>query len=148
MDRRIALKAAQGVAAGGAAAQRKRVTIEEAGAEMGLSSVEIDTARRIWRESENEMLTSVMGTPDLEAIKEELKAAAEDPGRKADLINKAVGNMFRNLGRIMTIEDRRDRELKKYLGEEQTKKLKGYDVKSTLEDPEMEDVLQKVLGGK
>jgi hypothetical protein len=145
IDERLAAK---GVAAAvDATPPKKKMTIEQAGAELGLSSVDIDTTRRIWRDSENEMLVAFMGTADLEAIKEEVKAAAEDPDRKAALINRGVGNFVRNLGRIMTIEDRRNRELKKFLTEEQMKKLKGYDIQSTLNDPELEDVFNKVFDG-
>ena len=99
--------------AGPAVPARKRLSIEEAGEEMGLTSVEIDAARRVYRDSEMEMLTCVMGTADLDAIKEEAREAAEDPDKKAALINKAVGNMVRNLGRLATVEDRRNRELKR-----------------------------------
>ncbi len=123
-----------------------RRTLDEAGAELGLSSVDIDTVKRIWRESELEALSLVMGTPDIEAVKEEVRAAEEDPDKKAALINKVVGNMVRNLGKMATIEDRRNRELRKFLSEEQLKKLKGMNVRPTLEDEGLESILKGTFG--
>jgi hypothetical protein len=141
IDRRIAARPPAEAAPGPA-----RKTLDEAGAELGLSSVDIDSVKRIWRESEMEALTAIMGTADMEAIKEEVKAAEDDPDRKAALVNKVVGNMVRNLGRIATIEDRRNRELKKFLSEDQVKKLKGMDIKPTMEDADLEGILKGTFG--
>jgi hypothetical protein len=145
IDGRIAEKFA---AAGPAVASRpakKRVTIEEAGAEIGLSAFEIDAAKRVHRAAEDEMLVAVMGTADLEAIQQEVRAAKDDPDRKAALVNKAIGNVFRNLGHVMTIEDRRDRELRKVLPEDKVKRLKEYDLKPTFDDAELGEVLEGVF---
>jgi hypothetical protein len=60
-------------------------------------------------------------------------------------VNKAVANAIRNLGSLMTIEDRRDRELRKFLPEETVRKLRGYDVQSTVGDPELEGILRDVF---
>lgn len=125
---------------------RRRLSIEEAGAEMGLSTVEIDAARRAYREAELEMITAVMGTADIEAVKEELRAARDDPDRKAALVQKAVGNVIRNLGKLATLEDRRDRELRNFLPPEKVKKLKGYDLKPVLADRELEDIMKEAFG--
>jgi len=145
IDERIA-GAGPAAAAKAAEAAKKRLTVEEAGAEIGLSTLEIDAARRVYRNAESELLLALLGTTDLEAIKEEVRAAKDDPEKKAALVNKCVGNLFRNLGHVMTIEDRRDRELRKVLPEEQAKRLKGYDLKPTFEDVELESVLKDVFG--
>ena len=129
-------------------APKPRVTVEEAGAEMGLTAFEVDAVRRAYEAAETEMITCVMGTADLDAIKEEVRAAKEDPDRKAALVNKAVGNVIRNLGKVMTIEDRRDRDLKKVLTGEQVSKLKGYNLKPTLADAELEDILKDAFGNR
>ena len=146
IDERIAADNADPVAAAkAAAAARKRLTVEEAGAEMGLTNLEIDAVKRAYREAENEMLNAIMGTTDLDAIKEEVRAAKDDPDKKAALVTKCVGNVIRNLGHVMTIEDRRDRELKKFLPEEQVKKLKGYDLKPTFDDSDLESIMNEVF---
>ncbi|HEU4394590.1 MAG TPA: hypothetical protein VFS92_03430, partial [Planctomycetota bacterium] len=146
IDERVAAIDADPVAAAkAAAAARKRLTVEEAGAEMGLTNLEIDAVKRAYREAENEMLNAIMGTSDVDAIKEEVRAAKDDPDRKAALVTKCVGNVFRNLGHVMTIEDRRDRELKKFLPEEQVKKLKGYDLKPTFDDADLESIMEDVF---
>ena len=146
IDERVAAGGADPVAAAkAAAAARKRVTVEEAGAEMGLTTLEIDAVKRAYREAENEMLNAIMGTTDLDAIKEEVRAAKDDPDKKAALVTKCVGNVFRNLGHVMTIEDRRDRELKKFLPEEQVTKLKGYDMKPTFDDSDLESIMEDVF---
>jgi len=129
--------------AGGA--EKKKVTIDEAGAALGLSAFEIDAVRRVYRDAENEMLSAIMGTTDLEAIRLEVAAAKDDPDKKAALVNKAVGNVFRNLGHVMTIEDRRDRELRKVLPEDKVKQLKDYELKPTFEDAELEGLLKDVF---
>jgi hypothetical protein len=146
IDGRIAEKSGE-IAAGAvtAAAGKKRVTIEEAGEAIGLSAFEIDAVRRVYGDAENEMLAAVMGTTDLDAIRQEVRAAKDDPDRKAALVNKAVGNLFRNLGHVMTLEDRRNRELKKVLPEEKVKALKEYDLKPTFEDAELENLLKDVF---
>lgn len=139
---------------GGAAPEWKppppkpRLTVEEAGAEMGLTPFEVDAVRSAYQAAEAELIASVMGTADLDAIKEEVAAAKEDPDRKAALVQKAVGNVIRNLGKMMTIEDRRDRDLRRVLSEEQVKKLKGYDLKPTLADAELEGILKDAFGGR
>jgi hypothetical protein len=143
IDRRVAEKAA--LMATAAAAPRKRVSIEEAGAEMGLSSVDVDSIKRIWRDSEQEVIVLVMGTPDMDAVKEELRSAKDDPDRKSALINRAAGNAIRNLGRLATMEDRRNRDLKRFLTPEQIKKLKSYDIKSAMDDPELEEILREFM---
>ena len=117
---------------------RKRVSLEEAGEEMGLSTVEIDAVRRAYREAETEMITCLMGTADLEAIKEEAEAAREDPEKKEALVKKIVGNGIRNVGKILTVEDRRDRELKRFLTPDQMRKLKGYDLKPVIADADLQ----------
>ncbi len=119
--------------------------MEEACEEMGLSSVETDSVRRALRDMETELITSVMGTADLDLIKEEVRGVKDDPDRKAALVQKAVGNMIRNAGRLITLEDRRNRELKKFLTPEQVAKLKTYDLKSTVADPELEDILKDIF---
>ena len=147
IDERIAGKAAEAIAGvAGSARARRKVTIEEASGELGLSSVDADAVKRIWRESEEELVATVMGTADLDLVKEELRAARDDPDRKAALINRAVGNVIRNLGRVATLEDRRRRDLKRFLTDEQIRKLKEYDIKSTLDDPELEEVLKDAFG--
>jgi hypothetical protein len=149
VDERVAERLAAGLVPGANSqvfTAPVRKTIDEAGAELGLSSVDIDSVKRIWRESEMEALALIMGTPDIEAVKEEVKAAEEDPDKKAALINKVVGNMVRNLGKVATIEDRRNRELKKFLTDEQVKKLKGMNVKPTLEDEGLENILKGTFG--
>jgi len=153
VDERLAERLAGGLppgAAGGAGSAvstaPRRPTIDEAGAELGLSSVDIDSVKRIYRDSEIEALSLVMGTPDIDAVKEEVKAAEEDPDKKAALINKVVGNMVRNLGKVATIEDRRNRELRKLLSEDQVKKLKGMNVKPTLEEEGLENIMKGTFG--
>jgi len=149
VDERLAERLAAGLVPGAAVqtyTPPARKTLDEAGAELGLSSVDIDSVKRVWRESEMEALASIMGTPDIETIKEEVKAAEEDPDKKAALINKVVGNMVRNLGKIATIEDRRNRELKKFLSDDQVKKLKGMNVKPTLDDTDLENILKGTFG--
>jgi hypothetical protein len=91
------------------------------------------------------MLLAVMGTADLEAIREEVRAAKDDPEKKAALVNKAIGNVFRNLGHVVTIEDRRDREMRKVLPEDKVKRLKEFDLKATFDDGDLEDVLGEVF---
>jgi hypothetical protein len=149
VDERLAERIAGGLvpqAPGAAAPVAVRKTLDEAGAELGLSSVDIDSVKRIYRDSEMEALTLVMGTPDIDAIREEVKAAEEDPDKKAALINKVIGNVFRNLGKVATIEDRRNRELKKFLSDEQMKKLKGMNVKPALEDEGLENIMKGTFG--
>jgi len=128
--------------------RKPRRSIEEAGAEIGLNAFEIDAARAAYQAAEMEMITAVMGTSDLDAVKEEVRAARDDPDRKAALVQKAVGNVIRNLGRVVTIEDRRDRDLRRILSEEQVKRLKGYDLKPTAADAELEDILEEAFGGR
>jgi hypothetical protein len=149
VDERVAerLKDAPAVAAAASEPAKQR-TLDEAGAELGLSSVDIDSVKRAWRASELEAVMLIMGTSDLDAIKEEVKAAEADPDRKKDLIKKVVGNGLRNFAEILTVEDRRNRELRKYLNEDQMKKLKGMDIRSTLADEGLEDVVERAFGGK
>jgi len=146
IDDRIQEKGGEVLAgAGGETPGKKKVSIEEAGAAIGLSAFEIDAVRRVYANAESEMLNAVMGTTDIDAIRQEVRAAKEDPEKKAALVNKAVGNVFRNLGHVMTLEDRRDRELKKVIPEEKAKALKDYDLKPTFEDAELEDLLKDVF---
>jgi hypothetical protein len=146
IDERLDARAPAATPAGPPYKPAKRMTIEEAGAELGLSSVDIDSVRRVWQESEMEALTMMMGTGDVDAIKEEVKAAEEDPDRKAALINKVVGNMFRNLGKFATIEGRRNRELKKFLTEDQVKKLKGMNIAPVTEGGGLEGIMKGTFG--
>ena len=146
IDQRIGEKAPGGIAS--ATPGRKRVSIEEAGAELGLSSVDIDTTKRIWRESEGEAIGILMGTTDMDVVKQELREIRDDPDRKAAFINKAVGNAVGNFGRLMTIQDRRDRELRKYLPAETVKKLRTYDIKPGIDDSDLEGVLKEAFGGE
>jgi len=143
IDERIDARAAAGTTPYQAP---KRMTIEEAGAELGLSSVDTDSVKRVWKESEAEAFTMLLGTGDMELVKEEVKAAEEDPDKKAALINKVVGNMFRNLGKIATIEDRRNKELKKFLSEEQVKKLKGMHIAPVTEGADLEGIMKGTFG--
>lgn len=144
IDRRIAEGWKSG--AGATAVQpRRQVTIEEAGGEMGLSAVDIDSIRRVWRDFELERVAAVMGTTDLEVIKDELKGAKDDPSKKEALVNKGIANVLRNVGRLATLEDRRKRDLKRWLTDEQIQKLKSYDIKSVLNDPELEEILKDVF---
>ncbi len=143
IDERIDARAAAGSVPFQAPARK---TLEEAGAELGLSSVDLDSVKRVWEESEREALTLMMGTGDMDLIKEEVKAAEEDPDKKAALINKVVGNMFRNLGKIATIEGRRERELKKFLSEDQVKKLKGMHIAPVTEGADLEGIMKGTFG--
>lgn len=146
IDARIAERGgAAGPGGAPAEPEKKSVSIDEAGAAIGLSAFEIDAVRRVYRDAENEMLAAVMGTTDMDVIRQEVAAAKDDPDKKAALVNKAVGNVFRNLGHVMTIEDRRDRELKKVLPEEKVKQLKGYELKPTFEDAELEGLMKDVF---
>lgn len=143
IDERIDARAAAGVGTGQAP---KRKTIDEAGAELGLSSVDIDSVKRVWQQSEMEALAMVMGTADMDAIKEEIKAAEDDPDKKAVLINKVVGNMFRNLGKMATIEGRRTRELKKFLSEDQVRKLKAMNIAPVTDGASLEGLMKGTFG--
>lgn len=143
IDARIFEKGLAGIQA---APPKRKVSVDDACGEMGLSSVETDSVKRVLREAETELIVSVMGTADLDAVKEEIRGVKEDPDAKAALVQKAVGNMIRNAGRLVTLEDRRDRELKRFLTPDQVKKLREYDLKSLVADEELEGILEDVFG--
>jgi len=146
VDARITERFASVPGGPGSGQARTRKTLDEAGAELGLSSVDLDSVKRVWKDSETEGVTLLMGTTDMDAIREEVRLAKDDPDRKAALINRVVGNMVRNLGRVATIKDRRDRELRKFLSEDQVGKLKAMDIRSTSEDEGMDEIFKGTFG--
>ena len=105
----------------GEAIDFKPKTLEEVAKEMNLSHGEVEGLRAILRETEEEGIRLLLGDRPWDEIKQEIREAEDDDDKAAELAQRVATNMFTNLGRIATIERRRNRKIRDLLGKDRAK---------------------------
>jgi hypothetical protein len=100
-------------------------SVEEIAGEMGLSATEEANVRQILRESEEEAIRCLFGERPLAEVRDEFRAAKEDPEKMSALAQDMVGRAFANLGKLMTLENRTKRRVEETLGKERAKEFLG-----------------------
>ncbi|MHC4821235.1 MAG: hypothetical protein ACYTDX_05895, partial [Planctomycetota bacterium] len=122
----------------------KTATLDEAGMEIGLTDMQIDTAKRIYRDAEGEFLEIIFGTKEPQEIRNLAETLRDNPDELNSFIQKAVTSMFSNAGRLLTMEKRRDKELGRFLEKDQIRRLNRYSLKPQILDDDTEDVFGEI----
>lgn len=134
LEARLA-KAGAGGAAFGAGAFPAPVapkTLEEVAAEMSLSASEEARLRDVLRASEEEGFKALFGDRPVPEIVEEMKRAKDDPDLQEQLIGSMAGNVFQNLGKLATLEQRKKKRVEEVLGPERAQDFLRRPVKPQL----------------
>jgi hypothetical protein len=118
--------------------------LAEVAADMGLSSGEEAQIRTIMRESEDEFLDIFFPGQKLEDIRRTAAELKADPDKQADLVQALIMRAVPNAGKLMTMENRRNRKVKGVLGEERGATFIGKRVKPIYGD-EVQDLLKDVF---
>jgi hypothetical protein len=121
---------------------KRKLTVDEASDELGLSATQREHFRLVLRETEEEFIEALMGTRDPARIQAQARALRDDPEEKERFIQNVVGNAIRNVGKLVTLEDRRDRRLREVLDKEQVEKVRKMEFRPQIIDEETEKLLE------
>lgn len=104
--------------------KKKKVTLAEASAELGLSREEEDAVRRIAGETTDEFFKLITDKDQtVEDVRREFEEAKNDPQKKLGLTTKYMGKALGNLGGLITLGMNHDRKMKEAVGPEKARKL-------------------------
>jgi hypothetical protein len=101
---------------------------------MGLSASQEADVKQALRESEEEAIKSLFGDRPLTEIRDELKAARQDPDRMQQVITETMARGFQNAGKLITLESRTRKKVEGVLGKEKAKEFLSKPRKPVLEE--------------
>jgi hypothetical protein len=119
-------------------------SLEEVALEMGLSAGEEARLQIILRETEDEALDIFFPGQKIEAVKQQLAGAKEDPDQLSQMAQQLAMRGVSNFGRLATLEKRRNMKIKQALGDEKAKEFRGKRVKPFYGD-DIEDLLGDIF---
>lgn len=109
---------------------KKKVTLAEAAAELGLSAQEEEAVRRIANETAEEFLKVMAGKDgNVDEIRREFEEAKDDPAKRVAVTTKYMGKVMSNIGGLMGVAMTHQTKMREALGAEKADKLdNGYEL--------------------
>ncbi|MDF1700094.1 MAG: hypothetical protein P1V36_02910 [Planctomycetota bacterium] len=109
---------------------KKKATLAEAAAEIGLTADEEESVRRIARETSEEFLKILAGKDgSVDDIRREFEDAKDDPKKRGAVTAKYMGKVMTNLGGLIGVGLSHQTKMREALGAEKASKLEdGYDI--------------------
>ncbi len=109
---------------------KKKVTLAEAAAELGLTAEEEEAVRRIANETAEEFLKVIAGKDgNVDEIRREFEDAKDDPKKRVAVTTKYMGKVMANIGGLMGVAMSHETKMREALGAEKARKLDdGYDL--------------------
>jgi hypothetical protein len=109
--------------------RKKRMTLAEVSAEIGLSREEESEIRRIYEET-GEKLLKVLAEPDgdVEAVKRDLEAAAKTERGRNVVMMKYLPKILPKIGDVLSIQADRESRVAATLGPERAERYERFDV--------------------
>jgi hypothetical protein len=112
------------ISAGQKRPKKKKATLAEAAADLGLSREEEDAVRRIAGETTDAFFKLLAGKDgSVEDVRREFEEAGQDPAQKAALGAKYMPKVFGNIGGLISLGLTHDSRMKTAVGPEKARKL-------------------------